>query len=85
MPGGCETEYIRMFNEALNIVIRFFDANKRVGVIFHLAQLLTVISDLMNGREYTAYPSVEPDVRACGATYINKKVHTRQNLVAGHV
>ncbi|MGF3105359.1 DJ-1/PfpI family protein [Rossellomorea sp. DUT-2] len=23
MPGGCEPEYIRMFNEALNIVIRF--------------------------------------------------------------
>jgi protease I len=85
MPGGCEPEYIRMFNEAKNIVIRFFEANKRFGVIFYLAQLLAVISDLMKGREYTAYPSVEPVVRACGATYINKKVHTQENLVAGQV
>ncbi|WP_413310129.1 DJ-1/PfpI family protein [Bacillus sp. 1P10SD] len=60
-----------------------FLKNKPVGAICHAAQLLTVIPDLMKGREYTAYPSCEPDVKACGATYIKKNVHTHQNLVSG--
>lgn len=74
IPGGRVPEYIRMFDEVPKIVSQFFEENKPVGAICHAAQLLTVIPDLMKGREYTAYPSCEPDVKACGATYIKKNV-----------
>jgi protease I len=83
IPGGRAPEYIRM-NEALpRIVSHFFEKNKPVGAICHAAQVLTVVPDLMKGREYTAYPNCKPDVTACGATYIDKKLHTHQNLVSG--
>ncbi|MFB4165004.1 DJ-1/PfpI family protein [Alteribacillus sp. JSM 102045] len=83
IPGGRAPEYIRMSDEIPKIVSHFFEVNKPVGAICHAAQLLTVIPDLMKGREYTAYPSCEPDVKSCGAMYINENVHTHQNMVSG--
>ncbi|CDQ21355.1 DJ-1/PfpI family protein [Halobacillus karajensis] len=83
IPGGRAPEYIRM-NEALKpIISHFFQENKPVGAICHAAQLLAVIPELMQGREYTAYPSCKPDVLVCGAKYIDEQIHTHQNLVSG--
>ncbi|WP_098445837.1 DJ-1/PfpI family protein [Bacillus sp. es.036] len=56
---------------------------KPVGAICHAAQVLNVVPDMMKDREYTAYPACKPDVTACGATYIDEKVHTADNLVSG--
>ncbi|TDL66220.1 hypothetical protein E2R56_23930 [Rhodococcus qingshengii] len=57
--------------------------NKPVGAICHAAQLLTVIPELMQGREYTAYHSCRHDVLACGAKYIDEQINIHQNLVSG--
>jgi protease I len=83
IPGGRAPEYIRM-NIALPDIIRhFFEAGKPVGAICHAAQVLAVLPELMRGREYTAYPNCQPDVTACGATYIDQALHTHRNLVSG--
>ncbi len=83
IPGGRAPEYIRM-NKAVPAIVRhFFEANKPVGAICHAAQLLVVVADLMKDREYTAYPNCKPDVTGCGATYIDKSLHTHRNLVSG--
>lgn len=83
IPGGRSPEYIRLNEHVPGLVRHFFDENKPVGAICHAAQVLSVIPDVMKGREYTAYPACEPDVTACGATYINEQLHTSRNLVSG--
>ncbi|ALS25237.1 MULTISPECIES: DJ-1/PfpI family protein [Paenibacillus] len=83
IPGGRAPEYIRM-NEALPKIVRhFFEQDKPVGAICHAAQILTVIPDVMKGREYTAFTNCKPDVTVCGATYIDEGLHTHRNLVSG--
>jgi len=83
IPGGRAPEYIRMDESVPGIVRHFFEENKPVGAICHAAQVLNVVPDIMKDREYTAYPACKPDVTACGATYIDEKVHTADNLVSG--
>ncbi|MCA0986768.1 DJ-1/PfpI family protein [Guptibacillus algicola] len=83
IPGGRAPEYIRLDENLPDILRHFFDENKPVGAICHASQVLSVVSDRMEGREYTAYPACKPDVTACGATYSEDQVHTDRNLVSG--
>ncbi|MGB7999491.1 MAG: DJ-1/PfpI family protein [Anaerobacillus sp.] len=83
IPGGRAPEYIRMDENVPGILRHFFEENKPVGAICHAAQVLNVIPEIMREREYTAYPACKPDVTACGATYIDEKLHTSGNLVSG--
>lgn len=84
IPGGRAPEYIRLDESLPAIVRHFFEANKPVGAICHAAQVLSVVPDIMKGREYTAYSACKPDVVVCGATYIEETLHTHQNLISGH-
>lgn len=84
IPGGRAPEYIRLDESLPAIVRHFFEENKPVGAICHAAQVLSVVPDLMKGREYTAYIACKPDVQACGATYIEEPLHVEGNLVSGH-
>ena len=45
------------------------NANKPVAAICHGPQLL-VATGLLQGRKLTAYPSVAPEIKACGGEYI---------------
>jgi len=84
IPGGRAPEYIRLDESVPAIVRHFFEENKPVGAICHAAQVLSVVPDLMKGKEYTAYIACKPDVVACGATYIDEHLHVHENLVSGH-
>lgn len=84
IPGGRAPEYIRLDESLPGIVRHFFEENKPVGAICHAAQVLSVVPDLMKGREYTAYIACKPDVQACGAKYIEEPLHVEGNLVSGH-
>ncbi|WCK56227.1 DJ-1/PfpI family protein [Aneurinibacillus sp. Ricciae_BoGa-3] len=84
IPGGRAPEYIRLDENVPHILRHFFENNKPVGAICHAAQVLSVVPELMKGREYTAYIACSPDVTACGATYIKETLHTHGNLVSGH-
>lgn len=84
IPGGRAPEYIRLDESIPRVLRHFLEENKPVGAICHAAQVLAIVPDLMEGREYTAYTACKPDVTACGATYIEKPLHTHRNLVSGH-
>jgi len=84
IPGGRAPEYIRLEESLPAIVRHFFEEDKPVAAVCHAAQVLSIIPDLMKGREYTAYIACKPDVTATGATYIEKDLHTEGNLVSGH-
>lgn len=69
IPGGRAPEYLRLNAAVLTIVRDFFTAEKPVASICHGPQILTA-ADVIRGRQVSAYPACEPEVRAAGAQYI---------------
>lgn len=54
----------------LDIVSYFLKENKPLGAVCHGPQLL-VPTGLLKGRKLTAYPSVEPELIASDAEFVN--------------
>ncbi|HDI42468.1 MAG TPA: DJ-1/PfpI family protein [Candidatus Bathyarchaeota archaeon] len=80
IPGGRAPEYIRTYKELEPIVRHFFENNKPVAAICHGPQILNAYG-LSKGRKMTAYMAVAPDVKACGAEYVDQEVVVDGNLV----
>ena len=67
------------------MVRHFFDSNKPVATICHGAQLLAA-AGVIDGRECTAYPAVQPEVTQAGAKWVEPDqaatiAHVDGNLV----
>ena len=70
ITGGRSPEYLRLNEEVVNMVRHFLSTNKPIAAICHGPQLL-VATGMLQGRKLTAYPSVAPELKACGAEYID--------------
>lgn len=86
ISGGRAPEYLRLNKRVLTCVKHFFDENKPVAVVCHGAQVL-VAADVLNGRSCMAYPTVAPEITACGGTFIEQNkdftnAHVDGNLVS---
>ncbi|MBM82248.1 MAG: protease, partial [Planctomycetaceae bacterium] len=83
IPGGRAPEYIRLYEDVLNCVRHFAEANKPIAAICHGLQLLAAAGSLQ-GRSCTAYPACGPDVRMAGGEYVEipvDGVHVDGNLI----
>lgn len=85
IPGGRAPEYLRLNPRVLQIVRHFDAARKPIAAICHAAQLLAA-AGILKGRACTAYPAVQPDIVACGGTWIEPaagldSAHVDGNLV----
>ncbi len=69
ITGGRSPEYLRLNDKVVDMVKYFMINNKPVAAICHGPQLL-VATGLLQGRKLTAYPSVAPEIKACGGEYI---------------
>jgi len=69
IPGGRSPEYLRLNQQVLDMVEHFAETNKPIAAVCHGTQLLTATSALQ-GRSCTGYPTVAPEVRTAGGTYI---------------
>ncbi len=81
VPGGRAPEYLRTYEEVLEIVRHFFEADKPVAALCHGAQILAA-ADVLEGRTCTAYPALEADVKAAGGTWEDGVVRD-DSLVTG--
>ncbi|MEU9298299.1 DJ-1/PfpI family protein [Streptomyces sp. NPDC048266] len=68
IPGGRAPEYLRNDPELRKVLKAFFDADKPVAQICH-GPLLTAAVGGLEGRRVTAYPALEFDMQAAGATF----------------
>ena len=85
IPGGRAPEYLRLNPTVLDIVKHFSETNKPIASICHGTQILTA-AGILAGRSCSAYPALQPEVEAAGATYIAAaegfdNAHTDGNLV----
>lgn len=69
LTGGRAPEYLRLNQSVLDMTRYFMELNKPVAAICHGIQILTA-ADCVSGRTLTAYPSVAPEIKAAGGTYV---------------
>ncbi|GAA2374610.1 DJ-1/PfpI family protein [Streptomyces cuspidosporus] len=81
IPGGRAPEYLRNDPELRKILKSFFDADKPVAQICH-GPLLTAAVGALTGRRVTAYPALELDMQAAGATFQDAEVVVDGTLVS---
>src|SRR5207248_1131846 len=81
LPGGRAPEYLRNRPRAVAIVRHFVESGKPIAANCH-GPLLVVAAGGANGRTMTAYPELEPDIRASGAEFVNSEVVVDGPLVS---
>ncbi|MFB6269008.1 MAG: DJ-1/PfpI family protein [Halobacterium sp.] len=81
VPGGRAPEYLRTYDEVLETVRHFFEADKPVAALCHGPQILAA-AGVLDGYEMTSYPAVRPECEAAGCSWVDE-VTTDGNLVTG--
>lgn len=81
VPGGDAPEALRTEAPTAADVVRAFDEkSKPIAAICHGAQLL-ISADVIEGRDVTAYWTLEVDVENAGATFHDRETVVDENLV----
>jgi protease I len=80
LPGGRAPEFLRNRDTAVAIVRHFLEAGKPIAANCH-GPLLVLAAGGGHGRTMTAYPELEPDLRANGAEFVNHEVAVDGPLV----
>ncbi|WP_336338225.1 DJ-1/PfpI family protein [Haloarcula brevis] len=81
VPGGRAPEYLRTYDEVLDAVRHFFEADKPVAALCHGPQILAA-ADVLDGYEMTSYPACRAECEAAGCSWVDEVV-TDRNLVTG--
>jgi deglycase len=81
LPGGVHNpDKLRMDEDAVRFVRRFFEEGKPVGAICHGPWTL-VEADVVRGRTLTSYPSVKTDIANAGGRWVDEEVVVDRGLV----
>jgi protease I len=81
LPGGViNPDILRMDDDAVDFVRRFFDWRKPVSSICHGPWML-IEAGVVNARRLTSWPSLKTDLRNAGANWVDEKVVEDGNLV----
>ncbi|MEF8808722.1 DJ-1/PfpI family protein [Natronomonas sp.] len=81
VPGGRAPEYLRTYDEVIEAVQHFFEADKPVATLCHGPQILAA-ADVLDGYEMTSYPAVQAECEAAGCSWVDEVTRDR-NLVTG--
>ncbi len=81
LPGGViNPDILRMDEDAVDFVRRFFDLQKPVSSICHGPWML-IEAGVTNGTTLISWPSLKTDLRNAGANWVNQTVVQDGNLV----
>jgi len=81
IPGGRAPEYIRNHPHCVRILRHFFDREKPVAQLCH-APLVLAAAGVLKGRRTAAYPALEPDVKAAGASFVDSEAVLDGSMVS---
>jgi protease I len=81
VPGGRAPEYLRTYEEVLDVVRHFFEEDKPVAALCHGPQILAA-AGVLDGYEMTSYPAVRAECEAAGCAWVDE-VTVDGNLVTG--
>jgi protease I len=82
LPGGvANPDRLRTDKTAVELVKRFFEAGKPVGVICHGPWTL-VEAGVVKGRTITSWPSLRTDIENAGGKWVDREVVVDSGLVS---
>jgi len=82
LPGGVvNADHLRIDQPSVQLVQRFVESGKPIGVICHGAWIL-IEAGGVSGRTITSYPTLRTDLQNAGATWVDEEVVTDQGLVS---
>jgi protease I len=84
LPGGRAPEYLRNKPRAVAIVRHFLSTGKPIAANCH-GPLLVLAAGGAKGKTMTAFPDLEPDIRAAGAEFVNRDVVVDGALITARV
>ena len=84
LPGGRAPAKLRENEQVLGIVKYFYEAEKPIAAICHGPQILAS-AGLLNGKEVTAWPGIEAEMREAGAIFRNVPVVESWNLITARM
>lgn len=80
LPGGAmNPDKLRMDQDAVDFVKKFFDSGKPVAAICHGPQIL-IEAGVVRGRKLTSWPSLKTDLKNAGAEWTDRQVIVDRNL-----
>jgi protease I len=80
LPGGViNPDILRMHEDAMRFVKRFFEQGKPVGAICHGPWSL-VEAGVVEGRTVTSWPSLKTDIRNAGGTWVDEQIVVDRGL-----
>lgn len=83
LPGGVKAmEKLRQDKRALQLVAKWFDANKPIASMCSGAQMLISARVPLQGRKLSAYPAMAVDVENAGAIFSNEPVMVDKNIIS---
>lgn len=83
IPGGRAPEYIRLYEEVIEMVQHFDETEKPIAAICH-GPLVLVAAGILNGRECAGYDAIGPDISSAGGEWMDipiNEAHVEGNLV----
>jgi deglycase len=81
LPGGTvNADRLRLEDDVVSFVQKFFSSGKPAGVICHGPWTL-VEADLVRDRTLTSFPSLRTDIRNAGGNWVDEEVVVDQGLV----
>ncbi len=81
LPGGVmNPDHLRLNDEAVAFVKRFFASGKPIAAICHGPQTL-INANVVGGMKLTSYPSLRVDLENAGAKWIDQEVVVDNGLV----
>lgn len=81
IPGGYSPDKLRVDEHAVRFTADFVNADKPVFAICHAGQLL-ITAQVLKGRKFTGYVSIEQDIKNAGAEFIDHEVVVDRNLIS---
>lgn len=80
LPGGVmNPDKLRMDQDAVSFVKKFFNSGKPVAAICHGPQML-IEAGVVKGRKLTSWPSLKTDLKNAGAEWTDEQVVVDGNL-----
>ncbi|MFD7624813.1 DJ-1/PfpI family protein [Streptomyces sp. NPDC059851] len=84
VPGGRAPEYLRNNVDVQRILGAFAGSDKPIAQICH-GPLITAATGSLDGRRVTAYPALQPDMKAAGADFEDSEAVVDGTLVSARV
>jgi len=80
IPGGFAPDYLRRYDEIIELVKVAFEKNKIIAAICHGPSVL-ISADILKGKKATSFMAIKQDIINAGANYVDKEVVIDNNLI----